>query len=136
MPAHPMFRPALTDLRAIRASFDGAIDDPTPVLVVAEDQDRVVGMMQANPDGQYRRTATIGIAAVTTSIHDAGIGTAMLNTIVNWSAEQGLDACAVEWTSANLASDSFWRSRGFIPARHKLTRRIDPRVSWANTDLS
>lgn len=38
--------------------------------------------------------------------------------------------------SANLVSDSFWCSRGFIPARHKLTRRIDPRVSWVNTDLS
>jgi len=62
----PKFRPALTDLRAIaltelraiRASFDQAIDDPARLLVVAEDQGRVVGMMQANPDGQYRRTAT------------------------------------------------------------------------------
>lgn len=45
----PMFRPALTDLRAIRASFDQAIDDPARLLVVAEDQGRVVGMIASEP---------------------------------------------------------------------------------------
>jgi GNAT superfamily N-acetyltransferase len=86
-------------------------------------------MMQANPDGQYLRMATIGIATVDPSYHSQGIGTAMLNTIVDWSARRGLECCGVEWSSANLVSDSFWRSRSFVRAQYKLARRIDPRTA-------
>lgn len=43
--------------------------------------------------------------------------------------------CAVGWTSSNLISDAFYRSRGFTPVRLRLHRRIDSRISWANDSL-
>ncbi|WP_268920546.1 hypothetical protein [Actinomadura soli] len=32
-------------------------------------------------------------------------------------------------------SDAFWRRHGFTPTGYKLTRLVDPRISWANTRL-
>ncbi len=132
----PMLRPALVDLRAIRDGFLAALDDDRRVLLVAEERGRLVGMMQAGPDGRHVGAATIGIAMVAESCRSAGVGTALLSGVEEWAAGRGFGAFGAEWSSANVVSDAFWRGRGMVPAQFKLIRRIDSRVAWAGTGLS
>ena len=83
-----------------------------------------------NPDGHFVDTATIGIAGVAPGERHHGVGTAIVKFAMEWASSSGYLFCAVEWTSPNLTSDRFWRSRGFQPLQYKLTRRIDPRIAW------
>jgi GNAT superfamily N-acetyltransferase len=124
----PMLRPALLDQRAIRDSFHATLAGDRQLLVAAERDGRLVGMMQAGPDGRYRDTATIGIAVVTASARSKGTGTGLLSAVLDWAGRHGFHTCGAEWTSANLVSDAFWRGHGFEPARYTLTRLIDSRV--------
>ena len=64
------------------------------------------------------------------------MGTALLSGVLSWAAGHGFGTCGVEWSSANLVSDAFWRGRGFTPAGYKLTRLIDACVRWTRPDGS
>ena len=132
----PMLRPALVELHEIGNGFQEALVEERRLLLVAEHDGRIAGLMQAGPDRNYRDAATIGLAAVTSAARSKGVGTALLAGVVEWAAAQGFHRCGVEWTSPNLLSDPFWRGHDFDPVRYKLTRLIDARVAWANADLS
>ena len=43
------------------------------------------------------------------------MGTALLSGVLSWAAGHGFGTCGVEWSSANLVSDAFWRGHGFTP---------------------
>jgi GNAT superfamily N-acetyltransferase len=132
----PVFRPALIDLQASRQSLEWAMADERSGVWVAETDDHVVGMMEAEPDGHYSNTLTIYIAIATEAARSRGVGTQILAHVLTWAGEQRYEHCAVGWTSANQISDAFWRGRGFEPIRYRLTREFDDRVAWANQRLS
>lgn len=132
----PILRPALLDVPALRDGFRAALTDDRQLILVAEELGHVVGMMQAEPDHRHHSTAMIGIASVCAAARSRGLGTALLAGVSAWAARQGFAHCGVGWTSANPVSDAFWRGHGFTPVACKLTRRIDPRVAWADTRLS
>jgi ribosomal protein S18 acetylase RimI-like enzyme len=89
-------------------------------------------MAQAEPDRAYLAAFDIGMNVVTAEAREEGIGTAVLDFLLRWGSEAGYRYCTVGWTSSNLASDSFYRSRGFLPTRYRVHRRVDARVAWAN----
>jgi GNAT superfamily N-acetyltransferase len=132
----PMLRPALIDLHAISDDLRAAIANDRRLVLVAEAHGRPTGMMVADPDRRFSGATTIGIAVVTAAARAEGVGTALLSGVVEWAAAHGFGACGVEWTSANPIGDAFWRGHGFVPAGYTLTRRIDPRVAWADARLS
>jgi len=131
----PMLRPAAIDLPALRADLAAAVADDRRLVLLAEHDGQAAGLMVVDPDAHLPATATIGIAVVTAAVRGRALGTALLSGAVDWAAEQGFRRIAAGWTSANLVSDAFWRGHGFAPARHTLTRRIDPRVAWADARL-
>ena len=88
---------------------------------------RLVGLMQAAPDGRFTGAVTIGLAGVTQRFRSTGIGTALLNAVTDWSAGLGFARCGAGWTSANPVSDRFWRSRGLVPEAYRMSRVIDHR---------
>ena len=132
----PMFRPALSDQEGPHNGFIAGMADGRSLVVVTDLGDSIGGYLHLHPDRLLLDTVTIGIASVKLGIRHSGHGTAMLAYAMEWAARSGYRYCAVEWTSPNLTSDRFWRSRGFHPVQYKLTRRIDSRVAWANPSLS
>jgi GNAT superfamily N-acetyltransferase len=120
----PVFNSAHLDVDASRRSFDRAIADDRCCVWVAEDDDRIVGMMQVEPATRYRTVATIGIAIATDTARSQGVGTEILVQVLDWTREQGYEHCGAGWTSANQISDAFWRSRGFQPTRYTLARQF------------
>jgi GNAT superfamily N-acetyltransferase len=131
----PMFQVALLDASATRRDVEAALADERSTVVVAEMGERIVAMATAGPDKAYLDTFDIGMNSVTAGARRGGVGTAMLNFLLAWGASRGYRHCTVGWTSSNLGSDAFYRSRGFTPVRYRLHRRIDDRVSWANEGL-
>ena len=91
---------------------------------VATDGTDVIGFMTTTPDGSLPGVATIGAAMVETARHGQGIGTALLARTFDWARSAGYERCAVGWTSQNLISDHFWRSRGFTPYRYAMKRTL------------
>lgn len=132
----PMLRPALTDLCAIKDDLDAAIAAERRLVLVAEVRGRLTGVMVADPDSRRPGAVSIGIAVVSASSRAEGVGTALLSGVVEWAGTHGFSACGAEWSSANLVSDAFWRGHGFAPARCTLTRRVDSRVAWADSQVS
>jgi GNAT superfamily N-acetyltransferase len=128
----PMLQAALVDVPSIRQSLVRSIEDDASTVLVVDDGRRPVSMMQAQPDTAYTDSVVIGMNVVTQSARSAGMGTAMLAALCSWAARRNYQYCTVGWTSSNLISDAFYRSRGFTPIRYRLHRRIDPRVAWAN----
>lgn len=127
-PARDSYPADLLDRDQLRRDLESSIAGSTSAVFVADDGDRLSGFMQVQPDGRFRRTASIGQAVVAETERSTGIGTALLAAAVTWSAQQGFDRCSVGWTSTNPISDPFWRNRGFQPVRYRLAREIDP---WA-----
>ena len=131
----PIFHPALLPVPAIREDLLRSMSDPTSKVLVVDEGARVLGMMQAQPDGAYRESVVIGMNVVTEDARGRGLGTAMLNALLSWARDRGYRFCTVGWSSSNLTSDAFYRSRGFAPLRYRLHRRVDSRVAWANESL-
>lgn len=133
--AAPMHRPALLDMRALREDLSAAVTDDTRLALLAEHDGSPAGLLIADPDKRIPATATIGIAVVAAAVRGRSLGTALLSGAVDWAIERGYRNVGAGWTSANLVSDAFWRGHGFIPAQYTLTRRVDPRVAWADERL-
>ncbi|MEV7868053.1 GNAT family N-acetyltransferase [Streptomyces sp. NPDC088124] len=133
--AAPVLRPALSDLRPIREALSAALTDAAQLLLVAEEDGRLTGLVQAAADARHSGAATIGLAVVAASSRSTGVGTALVAAVGEWAAGRGFDAYGAEWSSANPVSDAFWRGRGMVPARFKLRRLIDSRVAWAEERL-
>jgi ribosomal protein S18 acetylase RimI-like enzyme len=131
----PMLAPALVDVPRARAALAQQISAEDNVVLVACDGDAIVGMIQAQPDGLYADTTTIGINIVTERARSAGVGTTMVNALCASAASSGAEHCAVGWDSANLLGDAFYRARGFRPVRYELHRSVDSRVAWANNNF-
>jgi GNAT superfamily N-acetyltransferase len=131
----PMLRPAAVDLPALRDNLRAAVTDKNRLVLLAEHDGDTAGLMVVDPDGHVPAAATIGIAVVTAAVRGRALGSALLAGAVEWAAARGFRRLGAGWTSANLVSDAFWRRRGFVPARYTLTRRIDPRVGWADSQL-
>jgi ribosomal protein S18 acetylase RimI-like enzyme len=48
---------------------------------------------------------------------------------------KGFHWCETDWRSTNLLSSRYWPRQGFKSALYRLTRRIDPRITWANGQI-
>lgn len=131
----PILRPALLGDFQPRRELRRNIESEHNMVLVADDDHRLTAMIQAEADARYRDTVTIGMNIVTEAARSAGLGTAMLQAITPWALDNGFLHCTVSWSSANLTSDAFYRSRDFTPIRYRLGRHIDPRVTWANETL-
>jgi ribosomal protein S18 acetylase RimI-like enzyme len=132
----PMFLPALIDRAAARRSFELTLDDERNGIFVAVTGGALLGMMQLNGGGRPNIDSgrpvdgvNIGMACISASARGRGIGTAILAGVMRAAQARGYGHCTVEWTSANLTSDAFWRRRGFEPLHYTLARHLDERIT-------
>lgn len=133
--ASPVFKPALLDVPLVRADLQRAIQAERSSVLVAHDAEGLIGFMEADPDGRFADTLCIGMNVVAPRARGRGVGTAILHAVTSWATAKGFTHCSVGWGPANIASDAFYRSRGFRSTRHQLVRHIDQRIAWANQRL-
>lgn len=68
----------------------------------------------------------IGETATLDRVRGRGVGTALVEAAVAWSAEHGHDAVSVDFQPPNPLSRRFWLSSGFVPTGYGVIRTIHP----------
>jgi GNAT superfamily N-acetyltransferase len=106
---------------------------------MASKDGEVVAYLQFEPSEQLvLPTSARSIVAITGAftreeLRGTGIGTALLQTGLQWARSAGYTHCSVDFESANLPGCAFWL-RHFEPVTHSLMRRVDARLAWANAE--
>jgi len=90
--------------------FDGAHS----VLYVAEAGGKIVGQADAHRGGvpKNHHTATLGIA-IREGWRDSGLGTLLVNAILDWMRTRGVEKACLEVFSSNGRAMALYRKLGF-----------------------
>lgn len=128
-------------LRAAPVFLDGCPDDESAWAPQLVDAERVlyvaiasgvpVAYMRIGPANDDacgiivdEGTASITGAFAIPDVRRRGVATALLRACLAWAAERGYVRCAVDWESANIEGNRFWRQH-FSPVCYSLMRCVD-----------
>jgi ribosomal protein S18 acetylase RimI-like enzyme len=131
----PAFIPLVLGER--RAALEDKLGDPKCALWVASQSGEAVAYLRFEPSENLvlptssQTTVSITGAYTREDLRGVGIGTALLQTGLQWAGSSGYTQCSVDFESANLVGSAFWL-RQFEPVTHSVVRRVDSRLAWAN----
>jgi GNAT superfamily N-acetyltransferase len=135
----PNFLPYLAEaVPDIRDSHAELLASEENVYWLAERDGRAVAMLllQIPPERAAIVTPPASVyiseAFVTPEARRDGVGTALLRRTFSWAMDKGYRSVAVNWDSANVGAQRFWRGHGFRPLLYRLQRRVDERIAWAH----
>lgn len=78
----------------------------------------------------------ITLAGTRPEFRGRGIMRALFQRGAAEMAAAGYRFCQTYWRSANLSAAQTWPRLGFRPAAYRLSRRVDPRIAWANGEAA
>jgi ribosomal protein S18 acetylase RimI-like enzyme len=144
--APPVWAASLPEyMSLVREGFAEMLEDDTARvwLAVAEgaEAERVLGYQayfQAKPADDNLmvsvsdRTVSLEAAATRSDARGRGIGRALTRVGLADAAAAGYDLCITDWRTANIEAARFWAQMGFQTVVYRLTRKVDPRVAWAD----
>ena len=81
------------------------------------------------------QTAHLAAAATYPWARRHGLMTALVQVGLADIYVQDFRCCETDWRATNLLSSRYWPKHGFKPAIYRLARRIDPRITWANSQI-
>ncbi len=67
------------------------------------------------------RYGYIGLTSVSESLRGKGVGRALVETILRWFLENGIETVFLHYVSSNVLSRAFWSRQGFAPYQEVLT---------------
>ena len=133
----PIFIPSLPNPEMQRSVEEQLLDSDQPIwiashegapvgFIVTESTGR--GPVLARSDGGI--LSLVG-AFVEPDARSLGVGSALLNTALEWGRSSDYNVCVVDFESANIEATRFWQGAGFRPVIYSLSRRLDDRIAWA-----
>lgn len=118
----------------LRDRTEKLMRDPDTLLVVAELDYRVVGVMNCGfyrmadyPQKQPVSHVLVRGIVVREGLRRQGIGTALAREALRWARERGADELQANVYDFNRAAAAFWAALGFGPLSHRLSRRTKDR---------
>ncbi len=78
--------------------------------------------------------AYFSVAATRPEYRGRGIGTSLMWRCLSDIKEAGYAYCYTNWISPNLFASRFWPRFGFNEVAYRLTRNINPVISWTRED--
>jgi ribosomal protein S18 acetylase RimI-like enzyme len=78
------------------------------------------------------RTVLLEVAATLPEARGRGIGRALTAAGLADAKSGGYRICIADWRTTNIEAARFWPGLGFRPAVYRLTRKVDPRIIWAD----
>jgi GNAT superfamily N-acetyltransferase len=133
--ASPVFLPLILDER--RDALGDWLRNPAHALWLALQDGKAAAFLRLEPSERLvlptSEATTVSITGACTrhGLRGTGIGTSLLQVGMQWAGSAGYTLCSVDFESANLPGSAFWLKH-FEPVTQSLTRRIDPRLAWAN----
>ena len=71
-------------------------------------------------------------ASTNPDMRGRGIGRALANHCFSELKKEGYDYIFADWHTPNQMASYFWPRMGFQPVMVRMSRQIDPRISWAH----
>ncbi len=120
-------------------------DDETVAAWLALNGEQVLGTIAAwatiDPETDSatdmfadEKIAYLSIAATQPESRGIGIGTALTRLCLSHIKEAGYNYCYSNWISPNLSASRFWPRFGFKEVSYRLTRNINPMISWTHEE--
>jgi GNAT superfamily N-acetyltransferase len=135
----PIFFPYIRDADDSGHDFQRSLlADPANAHWVAYDNGRAAGMNTFMPPTwvnemqRPERAVYLYQGIVAPDARRGGVGAAILDRGVAWAREQGYEHVALHFAAANIPGARFWQENGFRSVEHRLRRRVDERIAWAN----
>ena len=131
VPSFPEFRAAL------REGYAEVLEDPDWTLWLAIAEERVVGLQLYAPCiGLHdplvpEDSVELKTAATLPAARGRGVGVALTAHGLTAASHDGFRRVVTDWRITNLLAARFWPARGFRPVAYRLSRRLDPRITWA-----
>ncbi len=132
----PLFMPVLEittleDVKKLLLSSDSSV-------WVAFDNNRAVAIMTTSKGGETfiaedEKTLNLRSVYLLKEVRGTGLASTMLNIIIDWMSSNGFERCGVDYESFNRFGSRFW-GKHFTPFTYSLFRRLDERITWANSD--
>jgi ribosomal protein S18 acetylase RimI-like enzyme len=113
----------------VRVGFEeylrGLMSAEDTLVLVALDKDKVVGFSVArisnsNPGFKRKKYGAIDVMAVSAKCRRRGIGTAILDKVLDWFKSQKMDMIELSVASGNKVGYPFWKKHGFKAYLHRL----------------
>ncbi len=125
----------------LREGWGELADDSTVDTWLALDGEKTLGTIASwatmHPDEEIDtdmyaddKVFTFSVAATQPEARKRGIATAMTWMCMAHNREQGFNYCYTNWISPNLSASRFWPRFGFRETSYRLTRNINPMISW------
>lgn len=125
----------------LREGWAELADDETVDTWLALEVDKAVGTIASwatmHPDEETdtdmyaaENVFTLSVAATRPKRRGRGIMTALTLTCLAHNRNQGFEYCYTNWISPNLAASRFWPRFGFQEVSYRLTKNINPMISW------
>ena len=110
------------------------------VTWLAEVDGRAYALMRAEVGNEgagelVRDEATVAITSAYTkpAQRNAGLATALLQTVCDWAVDTGAARVSVDFETQNISGARFWL-RHFQPVAFSVLRQVDERILWAHAD--
>ena len=126
---HPDFRVSENADVVVASNFTGLFDDPSSTIFVAEEEEKVVGMLIAQVRIGLSYTATIKSGyirdvSVTGEYRRSGIGMKLVEAGIEFLESYDVEYIDLITGSVNDASNDFWAKMGFDETLKVRTRYI------------
>ena len=134
----PYWHPTVPEeYQELRQGWAELADDKNWIVWLAFEGDHVVGATgfrpQSETDGDMlacARNIYLSIAAIIPESRGRGISTALTWHGLKRARQAGFEICYTNWISPNLPASRHWPKYGFQEVACRLSKRIDPQISW------
>lgn len=120
-------RPGFYD--EVGAKYQEALGDPNSVVLVAEDDQEVVGMAygEAHTPSRFsdERALEVSGVVIRAGYRGRGVGRELVHEAARFAAEQGIEWIELKTFAPNRGAMEFWEGLGFVPRVVQLTTHIE-----------
>ncbi|WP_134684067.1 GNAT family N-acetyltransferase [Brevibacillus migulae] len=127
------------DLPELRDGYAEILDDSSFHTWIAFLGDTPVGMQAYRELREEQpslllpaRTIRLTVGSTIEEARGRGVSTTLLAAGLQFAIGQGYRYCETDWRATHLLSSRYWPKQGFQPVAHRLVRKVDPRIVWAN----
>ncbi|MBM7663161.1 ribosomal protein S18 acetylase RimI-like enzyme [Bacillus mesophilus] len=139
----PVWSPLLPeDVERLQDGYEGMIEDETVDLWVAYEDEKMAGFQaywEVNSDLSKKpqmmtpyKSVELGVGGTVTDMRGKGVGKLLTTVGINALKKKETTVVVTDWRMTNIQSSSFWPKQGFKPIAYRLSRKIDPAISWAS----
>lgn len=129
------------EIEELEEGYAELIEDDDSDLWLAFKDNKLVGFqcfrkLKTDETNMMFPESSIEIVAAGTIAEkrNQGIGSFLTEKGLTHAKKNGIKYCITDWRITNLLSSKYWPQKGFLPFAYRLTRKVDPRIIWANGD--